>query len=90
MNRRLFLALDAMLYTRADIEFQRGMFRARGDVAAWFFDGEGADELRADEPLLGSAQEVVDWNARNLVDALRQHARHENTARWDVVEFKLD
>jgi excinuclease ABC subunit B len=35
-RRRLFLALDAMLYTRADIEFQRGMFRARGDVVDIF------------------------------------------------------
>lgn len=40
--------------------------------------------------ILERTAEVVDWNARNLVDALRQHARHENTARWDVVEFKLD
>ncbi|MCE7904091.1 MAG: hypothetical protein DYH20_16075 [Gammaproteobacteria bacterium PRO9] len=36
------------------------------------------------------AAEVVEWDARTIVDALRQHARHENTARWDVVEFKLD
>ncbi|MBY0308260.1 MAG: excinuclease ABC subunit UvrB [Phycisphaerales bacterium] len=35
-RRRLFLALDAMLYGRADIEFQRGMFRARGDVVDIF------------------------------------------------------
>jgi hypothetical protein len=40
--------------------------------------------------ILERAADVVDWNARSLVDALRQHARHENTARWDVVEFKLD
>jgi hypothetical protein len=40
--------------------------------------------------ILERAAEVVEWNARSLEDALRQHARHENTARWDVVEFKLD
>ena len=40
--------------------------------------------------ILERAAEVVEWNARTLVDALRQHARHENTARWDVVEFRLD
>jgi hypothetical protein len=33
---------------------------------------------------------VVEWNERALVDAIRHHARHEDTARWDVVEFKLD
>ncbi|MEZ5566407.1 MAG: hypothetical protein R3F24_13295 [Gammaproteobacteria bacterium] len=40
--------------------------------------------------VLERAAEVVEWDARTIVDALRQHARHENTARWDVVEFKLD
>lgn len=40
--------------------------------------------------ILDRAADVVDWDARSLVDALRQHARHEDTARWDVVEFKLD
>ncbi|MEO8224513.1 MAG: hypothetical protein ABI661_06885 [Gammaproteobacteria bacterium] len=40
--------------------------------------------------ILERAADVVDWDARSLVDAIRQHARHENTARWDVVEFKPD
>jgi excinuclease ABC subunit B len=31
-RRRLMLALDAMQYKRTDVEFQRGTFRARGDV----------------------------------------------------------
>lgn len=40
--------------------------------------------------VLERVADVVEWEARSLVDALRQHARHEKTARWDVVEFKLD
>lgn len=36
------------------------------------------------------ADEVVGWNERDIVDALRRQARHEDTARWDVIEFKLD
>src|SRR3546814_14625248 len=35
--------------------------RARGDEAAWFFDGRGAEELRPDEQLLPAA-EVRAWN----------------------------
>ena len=35
------------------------------------------------------AVEVVSWNERLIVDAVRRAARHENTARWDVIEFKL-
>lgn len=36
------------------------------------------------------ADEVSSWNERNLIDALRRHARHQETTRWDTIEFKLD
>jgi hypothetical protein len=36
------------------------------------------------------AHEVIDWDDRALVDAIRRQARHETTTRWDVIEFKLD
>jgi hypothetical protein len=36
------------------------------------------------------ADEVVDWDERALVDAIRRQARHEETTRWDTIEFKLD
>lgn len=34
--------------------------------------------------------EIVEWNERDIADAIRRQARHEDTSRWDVVEFKLD
>ena len=36
------------------------------------------------------ADEVSAWNERNLIDALRRQARHQDTTRWDTIEFKLD
>jgi hypothetical protein len=36
------------------------------------------------------AEEVVPWNGREMGDAIRRQARHEDTTRWDVIEFKLD
>lgn len=36
------------------------------------------------------ADEVVEWNERSLVDAIRRQARHEETTRWDTIEFKLE
>lgn len=36
------------------------------------------------------ADEVCGWNERDLVDALRRQARHEDTTRWDTIEFKLE
>jgi hypothetical protein len=40
--------------------------------------------------LRAMADEVVPWNGREMGDAIRRQARHEDTTRWDVVEFKLD
>lgn len=40
--------------------------------------------------LLSLADENVDWDERALTDALRRQARHEETQRWDTIEFKLD
>lgn len=36
------------------------------------------------------ADEMVDWDARTLVDAIKRQARHEETNRWETIEFKLD
>jgi hypothetical protein len=42
------------------------------------------------KPIIDLADEVSPWNERNLIDALRRQARHEETTRWDTIEFKLD
>ena len=42
------------------------------------------------KPILDLANEVVEWDERALVDAIRRQARHEETTRWDTIEFKLD
>jgi hypothetical protein len=39
--------------------------------------------------LVKRAAEVVEWNERTMADAVRRQARHENTARWDVIEFEM-
>lgn len=44
----------------------------------------------APKALTDLASEVVEWDERALVDAVRRQARHEDTTRWDVIEFKLD
>jgi hypothetical protein len=40
--------------------------------------------------LTDQASEVVEWDERALVDAIRRQARHEETTRWDTIEFKLE
>lgn len=36
------------------------------------------------------ADDVVPWDRRQLIDAIKREARHEETTRFDVIEFKLD
>ena len=36
------------------------------------------------------ADEIIEWNERSIADAIRRQARHEDTGRWDVIDFKLD
>lgn len=40
--------------------------------------------------ILDLANEVAEWDERALVDAIRRQARHEETTRFDTIEFKLD
>jgi hypothetical protein len=42
------------------------------------------------KPILDLADEVSPWNERSLIDALRRQARHQESTRWDTIEFKLD
>ena len=36
------------------------------------------------------ADKIVEWDGRALVDAVKTQARHEESNRWDTIEFKLD
>jgi len=40
--------------------------------------------------LKDAATETVDWNERELTDAIRRAARGEDTATWDVIDFDPD
>jgi hypothetical protein len=42
-----------------------------------------------DPRLRGYASEVVGWDSRSIVDAIRREARHEDTTRFDTIEFDL-
>jgi hypothetical protein len=50
------------------------------------FGGEGEPP----KAILDLCDEVVAWDERALVDSIRRQARHEETTRWDTIEFKLD
>ena len=56
--------------------------------------GDGDDivvgELALDAGPQELADDVVPWDQRQLIDAIKREARHEETTRFDVIEFKLD
>ena len=54
-------------------------------VALEPFGGAGS----VPEEVKGRSAEIIDWNDRMIVDALRRQARHEDTQRWDVIEFDM-
>jgi hypothetical protein len=37
--------------------------------------------------LLERVNEHIEWNSREIADALRRQARLEDTSRWDVIDF---
>ena len=39
------------------------------------------------QELVDRCAEHIEWNAREMVDALKRQARSEDTARWEVVDF---
>jgi len=47
-------------------------------------------ELPVPKDVAELVDETVSWDERSLVDAIRRQARHEETTRWDTIEFKMD
>ena len=56
--------------------------------------GDPDARLRSELALPRAVTELVDvkvgWDERALVDEIRRQARHEETTRWDTIEFKID
>ena len=57
-----YLLYGSERYALAILRPLQAAIRARGDEAAWFFDGPGAGDLAADEKLLTTTAEVRAWN----------------------------
>lgn len=70
------------------IEFQAVYAKAQ-DKAVIVMEPFGAGEP-VPARLRELADSVVKWNEREMTDAIRLQARHEDTMRFDMVEFKMD
>jgi hypothetical protein len=39
------------------------------------------------QAIVGRAKEHIEWNDREIVDALKRQARGEDTSRWETIDF---
>jgi hypothetical protein len=74
-------------------------YEQRPDIARFIMDVAEVNDkgmiavrpfgVSADTPkeMLERCQEHIEWNDRELADALRRQARGEDTARWEVLDF---
>ncbi|TDJ34880.1 MAG: hypothetical protein E2O53_07190 [Gammaproteobacteria bacterium] len=75
------------------------LYAEEGDLVSYQMDVAEANEkplivirpfggvLQTSPDLVERVKENVEWNEREIVDALKRQARLEETSRWDVVDF---
>jgi len=90
INEAEVVILTSSLYRRNIdwVEFQLHCAKAF-DKAVVVLEPFGAQDTIA-PAVQEVADEVVPWDQRQLVDAVKRQARHEETTRFDTIEFKLD
>jgi hypothetical protein len=83
------IALTGLHQTHPDLLLFQLNYTKACDKPVILLEAFGA---KADVPkvLRDLADEVIGWNERQLLDAIRRQARHEDTSRFDTIEFKLD
>ena len=83
------IALLSLAGTQRDLfTFQLNYAKAT-DKPVVLMPGFGR-ELPVPKDIAALVDETVRWDERSLVDAVRRQARHEDTTRWDTIEFKMD
>ena len=75
------------------------LYAEQGDLISYQMDVAEANEkplicirpfgglLETPAKLVARVHEHIEWNEREIVDALKRQARLEDTKRWDVVDF---
>ena len=76
-----------------------GLYEQKQDLVQFLMDAADANNkpMIAIRPFGGVAEtprevagrvaESIEWNDREMVDALRRQARGEDTARWETIDF---
>jgi hypothetical protein len=83
------IALSSLYDTNPDMVFFQGLYAEANNIPIILLKRFG-DQRPPHKALAERASVIIDWDERALVDAVRKYARHEDTTRWDTIEFKLD
>lgn len=83
------IALASLQVRNADLLTFQMLYAQACKKPVLLLPGFGSSQPPA-KALVELSDAVLEWDERALVDEIRRKARHEDTARWDVVEFKLD
>jgi hypothetical protein len=85
----VIIVLPAVYATAPDLVLFQMNFAKSADKPIVALENFGSTEVLP-KAIKNLADEVSPWNERSLIDALLRQARHQETTRWDTIEFKLD
>jgi len=83
------LALGSLIDQHRDLLVFQVNYAKSQDKPVILLPGFGR-ELAVPKYITDVVDEKVAWDGRQIVDAILREARHEETQRWDTIEFKLD
>jgi hypothetical protein len=83
------IALPAAYRAASELVLFQMTFAKAADRPIVAMENFGSTEPLA-KAIKDLADEVSAWNERSLIDALKRQARHQESTRWDTIEFKLD
>jgi hypothetical protein len=83
------IALTSLYPEKQDLLVFQLHFAKAGDKPVVLLPLFGREQPKL-KALEGLIDESISWDERALVDAVKRQARHEETTRWDTIEFKLD
>lgn len=48
------------------------------------------DTVAIRKAVVDRCADIIEWNERTMIDAIKRHGRNEETSQWEVIEFDLD
>lgn len=83
------IALPGLYREQSDLMLFQMTFAKASDKPVILMRPFGANAVLPNA-ITSLADKIVEWDGRALVDAIKAQARHEDSQRWDTIEFKLD